>query len=97
MGRPNVLDAPIVDALRNAGDAGLLATEIIAGTMGASARGVQFSLERLMASGAISRRFEWTSWPAGTPKEGLPRTRVYRYWVREFAPDDVESVVASPA
>ena len=97
MGRPNVLDAPVLEAIRSAGDAGLLATEIIAGTVGASARGVQFSLERLLASGAIARRFEWSLWPEGTPKAGLPRARVYRYFAVESAPDDVEPVVASQA
>lgn len=97
MGRPNVLDTPIIDALRNAGDEGLLSTDIprLIGVP-ASNRGVQFALERLVASGVIARRFEWSVWPEGTPKAGLPRTRVYRYFVREFAPSDVE-VVASPA
>lgn len=94
MGRPNVLDGPITEALRTAGDDGVLSTDIpmLIG-VAASNRGVQFSLERLLTSGAIARRFEWSVWPEGTPKAGLPRARVYRYWVREFAPEDVEAVV----
>lgn len=98
MGRPNILDAPIVEALRGSGDDGIISTDIPASIgVAASNRGMQFALERLLASGAIARRFEWAVWPEGTPKAGLPRARVYRYWVREFAPEDVEAVVASPA
>lgn len=96
MGRPNILDEPITEAIRNVGTDGVLATDLISAVSGASARGVQFALERLTESGKLSRRFEWALWPEGTPKAGLPRTRVYRYFLREFAPDDVE-VLASPA
>ena len=95
MGRPNVLDVPIVEALRASGTDGIVSTDIsISIGVAASNRGLQFALERLLASGAVARRFEWSVWPEGTPKAGLPRARVYRYWVREFAPEDVEGVVA---
>ena len=98
MGRPNILDEPITTALRDAGDVGVLSTDIpMAIGVAASNRGVQFALERLVESGAIARRFEWALWPEGTPKAGLPRARVYRYWVTPYAPEDVEVVVASPA
>jgi hypothetical protein len=93
MGRPNVVDAPIIEALRAAGSDGILATDIV-GAIGVqvSVRGAQFALERLMATGTLGRRFEWALWPEGTPKAGLPRTRVYRYFVREVAPEDAEVV-----
>lgn len=93
MGRPNKLDAPVAEILRNAGTDGMLATEVSNALVGVgSVRGIQFSFDRLMQSGLLARRFEWYLWPEGTPKAGLPKARVYRYFLREFAPEDAEAV-----
>jgi hypothetical protein len=82
MARPNVLDEPILAALRDAGTVGVLAPDLIARISGTgSARGVQFALARLLEKGQAARQFEWTFFD-----NGKPRARVYRYFIREFAP-----------
>lgn len=88
MARLNVLDEPVIAALRDSGADGALALDVSARVGGVgSARGVQFALKRLLDTGVIARKFEWTF-----HDNGKPRARVYRYYAKEFAPDGAEMV-----
>lgn len=88
MARMNVLDAPLIEALREVGEQGALAEELAARVAGTGTKwGVQFALKRMIDGGAIARKFEWTF-----HDNGKPRARVYRYFTKDSAPEGSEMV-----
>ena len=92
MGRPNQFDPVLMTQLRDAvrggatlAEVGDSTPEVLDGRL--SRRGLNYAALRLFRDGAIVRRFE----VYGSGKEGDPFVRRYRYWLPEYAPNDVES------
>lgn len=87
MAAPNIFDQPMTEILRNRGTEGITATDLLLAVQGVGTRtGAQFAIKRMWDQGLIERRFEWTFW-----ETGKPRARVYRYWLAEFAPREIET------